>query len=707
MNIKRNILLRTRFIIGVGILVAGGICYQLLWVQLRGVSHFPSQQRMQQHISLVANRGNIYADDGSLLATSLPFYKLAIDPSISNEWLFDKHIDSLSWYLSNFFNDVSARQYKSRIVKARKAGSRYLLLHTKEVGHADKLRMSKWPLVRAGRLQGGIIFEKYHKRFLPFGALGVRTIGHVNWQDKGIVGLEHSFDKVLIGQPGRVLVEKGREGRWLPIYDGSEIHPKHGLDIETTLNVNIQEVAQRALHQALVLHAADYGAVVVMEVKTGEIKAMANLKRNKKGKYQAKYNYAVGSQGMVEPGSTLKLASILALLEKSDLKLMDTLQTGGGEFNFYGETMRDAKKGGWGLITARDAFEQSSNIGIARAVMKHFGNRPQVFLDYLFNELHLNEPLGFQIKGEGMPYIKTPADTSWSGTTLAWMSHGYELRLSPLQLLVLYNAVANDGRMLAPLLVKRILNEDKKIETFSARLIKARIASPENLQAVRSLLEGVILRGTAQNIRSDYYQAAGKTGTAKKYKDGHYTDAYYSSFVGYFPANKPMYSCIVVVDYPKNGQGHGAEVAAPVFKQIADRISRQYIDFAFEQEKKDIQLATQGAERLPKIGGGISKELKYLCNKMHIPHMWGEQIDISEEQSVRTYAAGQKVAYRPYVVNDRLPDVRGLPLRDALYLLENNGYKVKKMGNGPRIQAQYPFAGTSLRKGSLVKLALK
>ena len=541
MNIKRIILSRTRLILVLYVGVSIGIGVRLYEIQhglLRPVDEVLSRATQEHHISLPAHRGNIYAEDGSLLAISLPFYHLAIDATIASELLFTQHIDSFAWHLSHFFKDASAARYKERIMVAREEKKRYLRLNSREISHIEKSALSNWPLVRSGRFQGGVIFDKLSRRFRPFGYLANRTIGHTDWHDVGQVGLEYSFDGTLSGTPGQVLVSRGRGGRWHPVYDGSEVHPQHGMDIETTLDVNIQDVVQGALLSAMRRHDAHYGTVVVMEVQSGEIKAMANLTRQSKGNYQADYNYAVGSQGVVEPGSTFKLASMMALLDETRMLLSDTVETGSGRFMLYGAEMRDAKPGGLGLLTAQEAFEQSSNIGIARLMLRHYGSHPEKFLGYL-RRLAMDKPLGFQLKGEGLPYIKTRSDSTWSGTSLAWMSHGYELKLSPLQILTLYNAVANDGRMVAPLLVRRILNKDKVVESFRSRVIRERVASKKTIRALQGLLEGVVERGTAKNIYSPYCAIAGKTGTAKRYENGVYSDAYYCSFVGYFPADNP------------------------------------------------------------------------------------------------------------------------------------------------------------------------
>ena len=694
MDIKRIILLRTQVVVFGGIILGISIAVRLFFVQHSAPNDGTAQRQLltQRHIPLPANRGNVYADDGSLLATSLPFYRLAMDPTLPNETLLLAHVDSLGWRLARFFGG-DYKKYVRRIMQARKKGKQYIVLAKKRITHIQKQKIMQWPLVRLGRLMGGVFFEKSSHRFLPYDALAQRTIGYLGNKNQGLVGLEYSFDKVLSGQDGQVLVSRSR-GRWHPVYDGTELYPRHGLDIETTLSINMQDIVQGALLEGLTAHQAKYGSVILMEVATGEIKAIANLTRGPTGRYGVEYNYAVGSQGAVEPGSTFKLASLLAMLERSNLALTDTVQTGNGAFQFYDHIMRDSRPGGggFGLLQARDAFEQSSNIGVARLLMRHFGNRPADFLNYL-HDLHLDQPLGFQLKGTGKPYIKTLADTTWSGTTLAWMSHGYELLMSPLQVLTLYNAVANDGRMVSPLLVRRILNKKRTIERFESRVIHPQIASAANIAIIQSLLKGVVNNGTAKTIASPYYEIAGKTGTAKKYIDGRYIDAYYCSFAGYFPAEKPLYSCIVIVDTPRAGRIYGGTVAAPIFKKIADQICFKLIRFAY----------TAVANGMPRIGGGFGSDLQYLCQAMGVPHR-----AFPTDEWVKTRALNQQVVPATLAIQrKRMPDVRGLVLRDALYLLENKSLRVQRAGTGTRVAQQRPPPGRSVSQGTTVQLTLQ
>lgn len=413
MSIRSSILLRVRIAFLTILVFSGAIIYKIIRIQtVDGEKWMTKAQNIGlEYRQVKATRGNIYSDNGSLLATSLPFYKVAFDPSRISDDEFKAHIDSLSWLLAAFFEDYSAIDYQRRITDARLSGREYLLLSRRKIGYQDKKRMESWPIFRKGRFKGGVIFEKVDQRYKPFSHLGDRTIGSINEDDRGIVGLEYSFNRQLAGRNGEALFQKLSGGDWKQVYDGSEVKPKDGYDIVTTINVDLQDVAETALLGALIEHDADYGCVVVMEVHTGEIKAISNLSKNKSGGYWENYNYAVGSQGSREPGSTFKLASLIALIEDTRLSLYDSVDTGNGSYKFYDRTMKDHKPGGFGKLSVKEVFEHSSNIGIAKLITQQFGQDPDKFVAYL-RKMGLTKPLGFQMVGEGKPYIKSPSDLS-------------------------------------------------------------------------------------------------------------------------------------------------------------------------------------------------------------------------------------------------------------------------------------------------------
>ncbi|MEO9872103.1 penicillin-binding protein [Ekhidna sp.] len=698
MSIKKDIVLRVRIAFILTFLVAGLVVFRIAKIQYVEGDKWRSLGETLgiQAMNVKATRGNIYADDGSLLATSLPFYRLAIDPYLPTNGLYKNNIDSLSYLLARYYKGLTPTQYKRKIDNARKNGRRYLTLNRQEVGYQDKKLMENWPLFREGRLKGGVLFEKVEKRFLPFSHLGIRTIGSVNANDRGVVGLEYSFNTQLAGINGKGLYQKMAGGGWKPIYDGTERRPVDGFDIQTTINVDLQDVTESALLDELQKHDADYGVAIVMEVSTGEIKAISNLSRNTEGDYYERYNYAVGSQGSREPGSTFKLASMIALLEETDIKLSDSIDTGNGKLEFFDKTMRDHKPGGFGKLTIQEVFEKSSNIGVAKLVSRHFDNEPDKFINYL-KRMKLHQPLDFQMVGEGKPYIKDSSDSTWSGVSLPWMSHGYELKMTPLQMLALYNAVANNGKMVKPMIVKGVMKADRTVEEFETEVINDRIASKETLRKLKLMMEGVVERGTAKNINYSHYKIAGKTGTAKKVKNGRYVKEYYTSFAGYFPAEAPRYSCIVVIDNPKGFQIYGSDVSAPVFKEIADKI------YSLELDMHEIgtQERTFVTGVFPYIKAGKRDELTMICNELGISNHAK-----TESEWVKTRVINDAVYWKENSVKyEVVPDVRGMTLRDAIYVLENLGLDVEVDGRG-RVSTQSMTPGGKIAKGSTIKLQM-
>lgn len=657
-----------------------------------------ARENLLQYRKVKATRGNIFSDNGSLLATSLPFYKLAFDPQVADNDLYKSGIDSLSLLLSRHFKDRTWIQYKRKLNDARTQNKQYVILNRNLINYHDKKKMSDWPIFREGRLGGGVIFEKVDKRFKPFSGLAHRTIGFVNEDNKG-AGLEYSFNKFLAGKDGEALFRKIAGGSWKPMNDNSEVNPKEGFDITTTIDVNIQDVAEASLERHLRKHDADYGCVVLMEVATGEIKAMVNLSKLRSGNYSETYNFAVGNQGLIEPGSTFKLASMMAVFEEASVLPTDTLDTGDGTFDFYDRVMTDAKPGGYGKLTVAEIFEKSSNIGVSKLVNQHFGLEPGKFHEYL-QSFGLTQPLGFQMDGEAIPYIKTPDDKSWSGISLPWMSIGYELKLSPLHILSYYNAVANQGRMIKPIIVKEIRRADKVVERYKTEVIRQRLCSDRTLGFVKEMLEGVVLKGTARNIRNTEYTIAGKTGTAQKVKNGKYTKSYYASFAGYFPAEQPKYSCIVVIDNPKGFNRYGSDVAAPVFKELADKV------YASDLEMHHPVLASlNSAEEgvFPVIQAGFLDDMRYVCNELGISNH--KEVQTGEEWGEATIKQNSIYWKDRKNLAGTVPDVTGMMLRDAIYILENSGLRVKFDGKG-RVQTQSLVAGSMINNGQTIYLTL-
>jgi cell division protein FtsI (penicillin-binding protein 3) len=699
MNIKTTILLRVRIAYLAVVLFSFAIIYKIVIIQtIEGYKWIAKAElNSLKYRSVKATRGNIFSDNGSLLATSLPFYKVAIDPSIANKDIYRDGIDNLSKLLSNYFNDRSAKEYKRSINDARTSGRKYLSLNNKEINYQAKKLMTSWPIFKEGRMKGGIIFEKVDQRYKPFSHLGDRTIGSLSQDNsKGTVGLEYSFNQALSGRNGEALFQKFSGGNWKPIYDGTEVKPKNGYDVVTTINVDLQDVAESALLDALIENDADYGSVIVMEVSTGQIKAISNLSKNRKGEYWELYNYAIGSQGSREPGSTFKLASMIALFENSNAQLTDSIETGNGKFEFYDQQMEDHKPGGYGMLTVKQVFEKSSNIGTAKLITQQFGSNPLKYYDAL-EDMGLTKPLGFQMIGEGIPYIKHPKkDSTWSGTTLPWMSHGYELKMTPLHTLTLFNAVANQGKMIQPIIVKEIKRADQVIESFQSKIINKIICSPATLSKVKEMLEGVVERGTAVNINDSHYKIAGKTGTAKMVENGRYTNKYYTSFAGYFPAEKPRYSCIVVIDNPKGYRIYGSDVAAPVFKEVADKIYALDLEMHNPYQTKEMMAGV-----FPVIQSGATEDLKTICNEIGISNHTK-----NESKWTKARIANNSISWRSMDSGkDLVPDVHGMTLKDALYILENKSLKVKYSGMG-RVKEQSISPGSSLKTVNIIEIKL-
>ncbi|OKL40197.1 penicillin-binding protein [Pontibacter flavimaris] len=698
MSIKKSILIRVRLVFLLVCLFACAIVYKVVHIQFLDGDKWKSisKERRIFYKPVHATRGNILSDNESILATSLPFYRVAFDPTVAKPEVFNSGIDSLAILLSRFYGDKSSDYYHRKIKNARHSGRRYVRLNSRQIDYQDKKVMSRWPIFREGKNRGGVLFEKVEKRFKPFGILAERTIGFIN-EDKNGAGLEYSFNANLSGTDGEALFERIAGGS-KPIHDGTEVNPQHGYDIKTTLDINLQDVAESALYKALEKTNAEYGTVILMEVKTGEIKAMANLGKTKGG-YIEDYNYAVGNQGRTEPGSTFKLASMMALFEHNqEVSLTDTIDTGDGRYKIKNTIMTDAKINGYGKITVQEVFEKSSNIGVAKLMEQYFGSEQQAFVDYL-NKFGLNSTLGFQMEGEARPYMKDPQDRNWYGTTLTSMSIGYEMKLSPLQTLAFYNAVANNGVKVQPIIVKEIRKVDEVVQSFETRVLNEKICSDETLKKLKAMLEGVVTNGTAKSIHSEDYKIAGKTGTARKVKDGRYVREYSTSFAGYFPADDPKYSCIVIIDSPKGVNVYGSDVAAPVFKELADKAYA--LDLAMHKPMH--ARVVPDKESLPVVQAGSFDDLKLIYNKLGI----STRTETADEDWVKVEAKRRSLEFKPNpVLQSKVPDVTGMTLRDALFILGNQHLEVKVEGMGKRVKKQSVAPGTDINEDKTITIIL-
>ncbi|MCA4900186.1 MAG: penicillin-binding protein [Bacteroidota bacterium] len=695
MNIKKSILIRVRLAF-LGVLVFA-ICVAAKIGHIQ-FAQGEKWKKMGEEINfdykkVKATRGNIYSDNGSLLATSLPFYKVAMDPTLAKEEVFKKGVDSLAYQLSRYFKDKSKQDYKELLIDARTSHKQYIILNRKQINYQTKKEMMKWPIVREGRYKGGVIFEKMDVRYRPFSNLSRRTVGFVNEDGRG-AGLEYSFNASLGGQDGEALFQKIAGGTWKPVFDGNNIKAIDGLDIHTTIDINLQDVAETSLHRAMQAHNADAGTVVVMEVKTGHIKAISNLSADGEGGYQEEFNHAVG--GSFEPGSTFKLVTMMNLLEDTNIELTDSINTGRGEYKFYNRTVRDHEEGGYGRITIKQAFEVSSNIAMARLVDKHYGTKPSKFLENI-DELKLSKPLGLQITGESFPKITRPTDKAWSGITLPWMAYGYGFEISPLHTLALYNAIANDGKMIKPMFVTAVSQAEKVIQEFETETINSKVCSNKTLNQLRLLLEGVVENGTAKNLKNTYYKIAGKTGTAQILVDGRYEKRYITSFVGYFPAHAPKYTAIVLIKNPRGVYQYGNSVAGPVFRDIADNIYSRDINLHSAMEKK--RMMEPGV--FPTLRAGKQEELTMLSNELGVSNH-----SATEEDWIKVAKNGSAVVWKKNpIVKGLVPDVTGMTFRDAIYVLEKSGLRVSYEGKG-RVTEQSLSPGVKAGKGARIYLRL-
>jgi cell division protein FtsI (penicillin-binding protein 3) len=654
---------------------------------------------MLQYITIDAARGNIFAEDGvNLLATSVPIYDVHFDTragAITSE-IFSANVDSLAHGLSLLFKDKSQQDYRQQLVTARAKKERYHLIR-RGISYPELQQLKQLPVFRMGRYKGGLLVEQKSKRELPFRELAKRTIGTM--RDVKPVGIEEAFNDELKGVSGKRLMQKISGNTWKPVNDKDEIEPKDGNDIITTIDRNIQDVAENSLEEHLRLRNADHGCAILMEVETGEIKAIANLSRTKDSSYVENFNYAIAEA--TEPGSTFKMASMLAAIDDGFVDTSDVQFVGNGETVYFGHKMEDAHPPHESRLTVSKIFATSSNVGTSRIIYNNYAKRPQDFIDKL-HSFGLGTPLGLQIKGEGQPLVKNTTDKSWSGISLPWISIGYESKLTPLQILAFYNAVANNGRMIRPKFVKEVRHRGQLVHSYPTEIIRDSIASQVALAKVRGLMEGVVQYGSGAVLNKSPYKVAGKTGTARinKPKFGYNKNnvSYQASFVGYFPADRPKYSCIVVVYAPSNDVYYGGAVAAPVFKDIADKVYSTRLDLHAAPLEKD----TNVSNPLPVSKAGDQKDMVRVLDEMQIVHT-----TVSEASWVGSSADKNAVSLSPRkYTQGGVPNVVGMGLRDALFLLENEGLNVKVMGRG-HVVHQSLTAGSSYKKGQIISLELR
>ena len=612
-------------------------------------------KRTVKNFPIPANKGNVYSADGSLLATSIPEYAVYFDAVVPSDEHFRDNLKDLSDSLSVMFGKP-AGFYQAKLQKARANKSRYVFI-AKKLSYTEQVRLKSFPLFNKGANKGGIIIEQKTVREHPIGLVAKRTIGYERSNEDG-KGLEYAFRNYLNGKNGHRMMQKIAKNQWKPISDVNEKDPQDGYDIISTIDVYIQDIAHHALLKQLEIYKADHGCVVVMETKTGHIKAIANLGRAEDGSYFETQNYAINETH--EPGSTFKLLDLIAVLDDKKADTSTVYDSRGGQIQYYGSWVRDSHKGGYGKISLARGFEVSSNTVLVQSVYNNYKNNPKQFVDRI-RSYGLHKPLGLPIKGEGKAVIPYPGTARWSGTSLPWMAFGYGLSVTPLQTLTMYNAVANNGVMVKPIFVSEVKEWNKTIKKFNTEIINPKICSQETLGKVQAVLENVVKRGTGSKLYSKDFSMSGKTGTAQVNYGK--PDMYYaSSFVGYFPAVQPKYSCIVVIHKPDKTVGYyGADVSGPVFKRIAQKI---FTDSPATNHVKNIDAKV------------VSQEKKYANYYQEV---------VKEGQIV--------------------PNVKGMEAMDAVALLENLGLKVKVVGIG-RVKKQSITSGQKFNKNQTIIIEL-
>ena len=673
------------------------IVVQIFYLQIFKGEQLKSDANKQIFISkkVLAPRGNIYASNElkTSLALSVPRYKVFVDLVTIGKEDFNENISDLSDSLYVLLARKTSHQWKLELENQRLDSNRYFFI-ARGLRNDQIERLKRFPIFNLGKYRGGCIILKSNQRVKPYGMLANRTVGYAVENDGKkpiLVGIEGAFNEYLKGQNGQMLMEKIRGNEWKPVDDELSIEPVPGCDVYTSIDVNIQDVAESALLKQLREQKAKKGCAVLMEVKTGFVKAIANLSFDPKTEtYFEAQNHAVGLAS--EPGSTFKLASLLVALEQGKVEITDSVDMT-GRYEFYDNYLTDGGKV-YGRNTIKYAFEKSSNV-ISQIIYDNYKKEPQKFIDGL-KEIGIHQKLGLSILGEGVPFIKESSDPTFTGITLPWMSIGYELKMTPLQTLALYNAVANEGTLLKPQFVKYIKKGSEVQKEYKPRILNASICSKATLSDLKVMLEGVVERGTAKNIKARGFSIAGKTGTSKIAQGSKgYGNKYQASFCGYFPSKDPVYSCIVVVQGPTKNI-FGSVVSGTVFKEIADKV------YAQEFQKENIVLKDT-LNRYPYSRSGDKMSFLVASENMRIPV---EDLTNKSNKWISTRTGKDAIK----IINKKtqkglVPNVVGMGLIDATYMLEKFGLFVQPVGSGI-VREQSIKAGLRINKGQKIILQL-
>ena len=649
-----------------------------------------------RYFKVEAPRGNIIADDGSLLAISMPLYDVHLDMSVMKKELFNSNVVELSLLLANLFKVKTAEEYELFLRNSKDAKkNKYILLQNK-VTHNELNALKKMPIIQLGQNKGGLIAEQRPNREKPFGLLAQRTVGVLRGVNP--VGIERAFNQTLSGVDGIHLKRKIANGIWVPQDSEGNRLPRAGNNVVTTINTDMQDVAEKALENTLINNNADWGCVVLMEVATGKVKVIANLKKQEDGSVRENFNYAMAKH--VSPGSTFKLASIIAGLEDGFFKVEDSVRTYGGKFSFYDRVMMDSKLGLYDNITIKNAFINSSNVGISRIIFDNYKNNPTAFTDRIY-KMGLSTPLELELPFPNNLKSPIPNKGGWSGVTLPWMSIGYEMQLTPIHMLTFYNAIANQGKMVKPIFTSAISRDGKIIEKHTTQVINPSICSKSTVETVIPLLIGVVEDGTAKNIRTNNYLIAGKTGTTVinfNNRDLGEEKEYQASFAGFFPADNPRYSCIVVINNPRENGHYGGSVAAPIFKELADKVYASDMSIHTALRPSDQVLS------LPKVNQGHTNDANnvlasFNINRIVTDEMWMVASTTNTQVSLEVRKVERDLS------NGNMPDLSGMGIQDAIFLLESYGLVVEVSGIGT-VQSQSISKGNKFFKGSVIKLEL-
>nr|WP_223151906.1 penicillin-binding protein [Chitinophaga qingshengii] len=650
------------------------------------------------YVALDAERGTIYSEEGRMLSTSIPYFDIRIDFAADGlrdkkGKVFRENLDSLSLALSQMFGDRSKAAYAQLLQEGYKSKDRYFLLK-RDVPFNQYQQMRTFPMFRLGKNKGGMIAESKSKRINPFKLLANRTIGLAR-ENSQSVGLERTYNEYLKGVTGKRLMRRIAGGTYVPV-EGYDIEPENGRDVITTIDVNMQDIVETALMNMMVQNEADHGTCILMEVKTGKIKAIANLGRQPDGSYWENMNYALQ---VGEPGSTFKLATVISVLEDKYATMNTMVNMDGGRWQVGRRTVFDSEPHpGPQNVTIKHAFELSSNVAMAKLAVQHYGRQPNKFVGHL-KRLRLDQNTGIDLVGEGHPVIKTTSSKTWSNTSLPWMAFGYEVLISPLQTCMLYNAVANNGKMMKPYLVNSIMEYGQVVKQFEPTALLDSICSNSTLKQVQAMLEGVAIDGTARKLRNPYYSFAAKTGTAlvANGSRGYADKIYQSSFAGYFPANDPQYTCVVVIkNKPHALRFYGANVAGPVFREVADKL------YAIAVEKQKPMQANVQLDTLLALKNGKGGEWKQILNTLQMP----VNGTVANNSWVSASVSNRKVNFQPVTqAKGAVPDVTGMGLKDALYLLENAGLRVVIKGAG-KVKIQSLPGGTKIGNEQTIVIEL-